>query len=210
MGLIPDGLRRWAEANGVGLAESYRRGAEKVTEILSALRDHGVQTVSVYNLSRANLSRRDDELDAVYSASLHFFRSLVPAEFDRHSCGVRIHGALELLPAEYVEAARELENAMTGTAFRINILAAYDAADELRDAHRRSLRDGVDIDAALDIGDVDLVIRTTPEPLLSGFLPLQSQYAQLLFLTTPLNDLHRHDIDQLIANYRRFPQLRGR
>ena len=57
---------------------------------------------------------------------------------------------------------------------------------------------------------LDLVIRTTPEPLLSGFLPFQSQYAQLLFLTTPLNDLDARYIDQLIADYRRLPQLRGR
>jgi undecaprenyl diphosphate synthase len=55
-----------------------------------------------------------------------------------------------------------------------------------------------------------LIIRTTPEPLLSGFLPLQSQYAQLIFLPTPLNELTGQDIDDLIAAHRRFPQLRGR
>jgi undecaprenyl diphosphate synthase len=55
-----------------------------------------------------------------------------------------------------------------------------------------------------------MIIRTTPEPLLSGFLPLQSQYAQLVFLPTPLNELTEQDIDDLIAAYRRLPQLRGR
>jgi undecaprenyl diphosphate synthase len=54
-----------------------------------------------------------------------------------------------------------------------------------------------------------MVIRTTPEPLLSGFLPLQSQHAQLIFLPTPLNELNRQHIDDLIADYRRFPQRRG-
>ena len=57
---------------------------------------------------------------------------------------------------------------------------------------------------------MDLVLRTTPEPLLSGFLPLQSQYAQLVFLDTPLNDLTMAQVDDLIADHRRFPQLRGR
>ena len=46
--------------------------------------------------------------------------------------------------------------------------------------------------------------------MLSGFLPLQSQYAHLIFLTTPLNDLEDAQIDDLIADYRRSPQLRGR
>lgn len=210
MGLIPDGLRRWADANGVTLRDAYRRGTHKVVEILLALQDQGVQTVSVYTLSRANLARRDDELKAVYSASIHFFSTLIPAYFDPAACGVRVHGDVGLLPYGYVAAARAVQQIMTGEVFRINVLAAYDAGDELRAAHRRALRDACDITSALEIGDVDMVIRTTPEPLLSGFLPLQSQYAQLLFLTTPLNDLQKHHIDDLIDGYRRFPQRRGR
>ena len=68
VGLIPDGLRRWAIQHDTPLTEAYLRGAEKVVEILLALRRNDVQTVSVYNLSRANLARQDAELDAVYNA----------------------------------------------------------------------------------------------------------------------------------------------
>ncbi|UNB51353.1 undecaprenyl diphosphate synthase family protein [Mycolicibacterium sp. YH-1] len=210
VGLIPDGLRRWADGNGVTLTDAYLRGAEKVVEILLALRRNGVQTVSVYNLSRANLARHDAELDAVYTASIHFFTTLIPAHFDSATCSVRLHGDRKLLPQHYLAAAQGLERSMTGDDFQINVLSAYDAGDELRAAHHRAQREGCDIDAAFEIGEVDLVIRTTPEPLLSGFLPLQSQYAQLIFLTTPLNDLESRDIDDLIADYRRFPQRRGR
>lgn len=210
VGLIPDGLRRWADAHGTTLADAYLRGAEKVVDILLALQRNNVRTVSVYNLSRANLGRRDDELDAVYAASTHFLSALIPAHFDPATCGVRLHGDRKLLPAAYVAAARDVETAMRGDDFRINVLAAYDACDELRDAHVRAQSDGCDISAAFDIGCVDMVIRTTPEPLLSGFLPLQSQYAQLIFLTTPLNELTAHHIDELVADYRRFPQRRGR
>ncbi|MDG4664243.1 undecaprenyl diphosphate synthase family protein [Mycobacterium sp. 236(2023)] len=210
VGLIPDGLRRWADANGTSLAESYRRGSKKVVEILLALQRNGVHTVSVYNLSRANLARPSAELDAVYAASLHFFTNLIPAHFDLDECAVRLHGDRSLLPDEYVAAAAELESATTGSAFRINILAPYDAMDELRAAHARAQAEGCDISAAFDIPTVDLVIRTTAEPLLSGFLPLQSQYAELMFLSTPLNELTAHDIDDLIAAHRGFPQRRGR
>jgi undecaprenyl diphosphate synthase len=210
VGVIPDGLRRWAHGNGATLAESYLRGAEKVTDILVELQTHDVQTVSVYNLSRANLARPSHELDAVYAATIHFFSALIPAHFDPAVCSVRLHGDRTLLPKSYRAAAEGAETAMQGSGFRINILAAYDAADELRAAHLRAQREGCDITAALDIEDVDLIIRTTPEPLLSGFLPLQSQYAQLIFLTTPLNDLEVGQISDLVADYRRFPQRRGR
>jgi undecaprenyl diphosphate synthase len=210
VGLIPDGLRRWADQHDATLTEAYLRGAEKVVEILLTLRRNGVQTVSVYNLSRANLARRDAELDAVYNASIHFFTALIPTHFDSATCGVRLHGDRNLLPERYLAAAREMERSMTGDEFQINVLAAYDAGDELRAAHVRAQREGCDINAAFEIGDVDLVIRTTPEPLLSGFLPLQSQYAQLIFLTTPLNELEPRHIDDLVADYRRFPQRRGR
>lgn len=210
VGLIPDGLRRWAKANDTTLTDAYHRGAEKVTEILVALQRNGVQTVTVYNLSRANLGRRSTELEGVYAASIHFFTTLIPAHFDDAECGVRLHGNRDLLPHKYLAAAQELESSMRGSDFRINILAAYDAYDELRTAHQRAQRDGCDISAALDIGNVDMVIRTTSEPLLSGFPPLQSQYAQLIFLPTPLNELSARDIDEIIAAYRRSPQLRGR
>lgn len=210
VGLIPDGLRRWANSHDETFAQSYLHGAEKVVEILLALQRNGVRTVTVYNLSRANLMRGDAELSGVYAASVHFFDTLIPAHFDPAVCGVRLHGDLDLLPANYLSAARAAERAMTGTEFRINMLAAYDAGDEQRAAHRRALRDGCDINAAFDIGDVDMVIRTTPEPLLSGFLPLQSQYAQLIFLTTPLNELEASHIDALVADFRRSPQLHGR
>lgn len=210
VGLIPDGLRRWAAADGASLHQAYQRGAEKVTELLLALQRNGVQTVSVYNLSRANLARPDDQLEAIYAASLYFLSTLVPDNFDAAVCSFALHGDRSLLPDKYVAAARGLESTMTGDEFRINLLAAYDARDELRAACLRAQRDHSDIADAFDIGEVDLVIRTTPEPLLSGFLPFQTQYAQLLFLTTPLNDLDARDIDQAIAGYRRLPQLRGR
>jgi undecaprenyl diphosphate synthase len=210
VGLIPDGLRRWAKANDATLADAYLQGARKVTEILLALQRRGVQTVTVYNLSRANLARRSDELDAVYGASMQFLTTMIPDQFDHSVCSVRLYGDRNALPHKYVAAAEDLESAMDGGEFRINILAAYDARDELQAAHERARREGCHITAALDIPMLDMVIRTTPEPLLSGFLPLQSQYAQLNFLQTPLNDLTEQDIDDLIAAYRRFPQLRGR
>ncbi|MCH9729710.1 MAG: undecaprenyl diphosphate synthase family protein [Actinomycetia bacterium] len=210
VGLIPDGLRRWASAHGTTLTDAYLCGAQKVAEILVALQRQNVHTVSVYNLSRANLARTDSELEAVYTASLHFLTTVIPAHFDPAVCSVRLHGEKDLLPEPYVAAACELEASMTGDGFRINLLAAYDAGDELRAAHQRANREGCDIKAAFDIGEVDMVIRTTPEPLLSGFLPLQSQYARLIFLTTPLNEVKTCLIDQLIADYRRVPQLHGR
>lgn len=210
VGLIPDGLRRWASSHSTTLTDAYLRGAQKVTEILLTLQRNNVHTVSVYNLSRANLGRRDDELEAVFTASLHFLTTLVPAHFDPAVCSVRIHGRVDLLPEAYVAAARELEATMTGPDFRINLLVAYDAGDELRAAHERAQREDCDILAALDIGEVDMVIRTTPEPLLSGFLPLQTQYARLLFLMTPLNDVESSLIDELVADYRCLPQLHGR
>lgn len=210
VGLIPDGMRRWAEANGTTLTDSYRHGAEKVVEVLVALQRNGVHTVSVYNLSRANLARPSAELDAVYAASIHFFRELLPANFDPVEYAIRVHGDRSLLPRDYVAAAAALEHVTTGTAFNVNILAAYDAMDELRLAHARAQAQGCDISAAFDIPDVDLVIRTTAEPLLSGFLPLQSQYAELMFLSTPLNELTAQDVDELIAAHRGFPHRRGK
>lgn len=209
VGLIPDGLRRWAKGHGVTLAEAYLRGAEKVVDILRALQRNNVRTVSVFNLSRANLARTAAELEPVYNASIHFL-TMLPTHFDATVCSVRIHGSLDVLPEKYVSAAHRAESVLRGDEFRINILSAYDADHELQAAHLKAQREGCAIRSAFDIDDVDLVIRTSPEPLLSGFLPMQTQYAQLRFLTTPLNDLDDRQIDELIQDFRRCPQRRGR
>ncbi|GAB7066180.1 undecaprenyl diphosphate synthase family protein [Mycolicibacterium hodleri] len=210
VGLIPDGLRRWSRVNDVDLTDAYLRGAHKIVDVLVALQRLGVRTVSVYNLSRANLSRRDDELEPVFAASVQFFGTLLPARFDPAVCSVRLHGDRSALPEPYLAAARGAESALSGRGFTINVLAAYDARDELRNAHAKAGELGCDVNDAFDIGDVDLVIRTSPEPLLSGFLPMQCQYAHLQFLSTPLNDLEVEQVDDLVANYRRLPQLRGK
>lgn len=203
-------MRRWAKSHDIPLAEAYLRGAEKVADILQVLRRHNVGTVSVYNLSRANLARTQDELQPVFKASIYFLTCLIPARFEPGECSVRLYGDRTALPEEYVAAARRAESVMHGDQFRINILAAYDANDELRAALRRAQQRGGEIRGAFDIEDVDLVIRTSPEPLLSGFLPLQTQYAQLRFSATPLNELEERHIDEFIDDYRRTPQLRGR
>lgn len=210
VGLIPDGMRRWSRLNGVDLADAYLKGAHKVVDVMAGLQRLGVRTVSVYNLSAANLSRRDDELEAVFAASVQFFRTLIPARFDPAVSTVRLHGDRTALPESYLAAAEGAESAMNGPDFTINVLAAYDARDELRNAHVKARELGCDINDAFDIGDVDLVIRTTSEPLLSGFLPMQCQYAHLLFLATPLNELEVEQVDDLVANYRRLPQLHGK
>ncbi|KAA0098820.1 di-trans,poly-cis-decaprenylcistransferase [Mycolicibacterium sp. P1-18] len=210
MGLIPDGMRRWANLNGGDLTDAYVKGAHKVTDILVTLQRLGVRTVSVYNLSRANLSRRDEELDAVYAASEVFFTTLIPARFDPAVCTVRLHGDRKSLPAGYLAAAQGAETAFQGHGFTINVLAAYDAYDEVQNAHVRAQELGCDINDAFEIGHVEMVIRTSPEQLLSGFLPMQCQYAHLLFLTTPLNELETDQVEYLVANYRRFPQLHGK
>lgn len=210
VGLIPDGMRRWAKSRGVSLEDAYLQGAEKVADILKVLRRHNVKTVTVYNLSRANLARSQAELEPVFKASIAFLTTLIPARFEPDECSVRLHGDRSVLPEEYVAAARHAESVMCGDEFRVNILAAYDANDELRAAHLQAQQQGGDLRGAFDIDDVDLVIRTSPEPLLSGFLPLQTQYAQLRFLTTPLNELEERHIEEFIDDYRRTPQLRGR
>nr|CRL68467.1 undecaprenyl pyrophosphate synthase [Mycolicibacterium malmesburyense] len=210
VGLIPDGMRRWAKSRGVSLADAYMQGAEKVADILQVLRRNNVRTVSVYNLSRANLARSQAELEPVFNASVRFLTDLIPARFEPDTCSVRLHGDRSVLPAEYIAAAQHAESVMSGGQFRINILAAYDANEELRAAHLQARQSGGEIRGAFDIEDVDLVIRTSPEPLLSGFLPLQTQYAQLRFLSTPLNELDARHIDEFIDDYRRTPQLRGR
>ena len=98
---------------------------------------------------------------------------------------------------------------MTGPDFRINLLAAYDAEDELRSAYRRAQAQECDINDAFEIGRVDMVIRTTAEPCSAASCRTRASTPSCSS-GHPLNDLDAGRVDKLVADYRLMPQLHGR
>jgi short-chain Z-isoprenyl diphosphate synthase len=196
--VILDGNRRWASL--VGLREpgaGHRRGAEKLGELIGWCEQLGIGELTVWALSNENLSRTDDEVTAL----LDVLRRRLPALGEGSARRIRVFGRLEALPPSLAETALAVQDRTAGNGgLTLNVALGYSGRDELVDAVRGlvatlaaeglapgAMAERVDADAierhlyTADHSDPDLIVRTSGEMRLSGFLPWQTTHSEFYF-----------------------------
>ncbi|MFQ5828583.1 MAG: polyprenyl diphosphate synthase [Candidatus Methylomirabilia bacterium] len=203
VGIILDGNRRYARA--VGLVDpraAYALGARKLDDVLDWCGEMGIPAVTLWVFSTENLVRPPEEVSGILQAVEEKLSELVrDPQIHRRRVRVRTVGKLEVLPGSTLEAIRRAESATAGyDAMVLTIAVAYGGREEIADAVRALLRDrakqgeGIQdiIEAitqeeigryvyAADLPDPDLIIRTSGEVRLSGFLLWQSAYSEFYF-----------------------------
>ncbi|MFP5283196.1 MAG: isoprenyl transferase [Actinomycetes bacterium] len=218
--VLADGNRRWARANAPGqpMVAGYQAGADKLREFVEWCDEIGIPVVTLWVLSTDNFTRSPDEelrpLLAVIEAMVA----------DLAATGRwRVHpvGALDLLPAESAEILKRADRDTADSAgMVVNIAVSYGGRHELRDAVRSLLaehaRSGTSIDelaATLDIEhiakhlytagqpDPDLIIRTSGEQRLSGFLMWQSAHSEFYFCEALWPDFRKVDFIRALRAY---------
>jgi short-chain Z-isoprenyl diphosphate synthase len=198
--VLCDGNRRWArDAGHDDVSYGYRMGARKIAEMLRWCQEAGIEMATVYLLSTENLQRDPGELASLIGIITDVVEEIC-APANRWS--VRTVGDLELIgeePARRLRDAVESTNG-NGSAFHVNLAVGYGGRQEIVDAVRgllsKQLANGatgdqlieaVTIDAISENlytsgqPDPDLVIRTSGEQRLSGFLLWQSAYSEMWF-----------------------------
>jgi short-chain Z-isoprenyl diphosphate synthase len=197
VGVMCDGNRRWAKSAGFrDVSSGHRKGADKIFELLDWCRESGVEVVTLWLLSTDNLSRSADELVPLLKIIEDTVQGLVAEHWH-----VNPVGALDLLPGETV---RVLKDAADATAhypgLLVNVAVGYGGRREIADAVRSLLQDhatrGTTIEELAEVLDVehiaehlytagqpdpDLVIRTSGEQRLGGFLLWQSTHSEFYF-----------------------------
>lgn len=228
VGVILDGNRRWAKATGFeDAAEGHRRGAAKIDELLRWCTEFGIPVVTLWLLSTENLQSRDPaELEALLGIIEDKVRDLASDE------RWRIHalGNLEILPASTVEVLREVERRTEGHGARdLNVAVGYGGRQEIVDAFRQMLleyRDkGLDLAEVAQrvsteeierflytagLPDPDLIIRTSGEVRLSGFLLWQSAHSEFFFCDPYWPDFRKIDFLRALRDYQHRQRRFGR
>ncbi len=231
VGVILDGHRRFARAEGLdSYTASYRTGMDKLRELLRWSAQLELPAVTAWVLSTDNLRRPLEELDPYFDVLIDLLGDL-PSLAGDLGCSVKVIGSLELLPERLVEAAMvaEAAAAQQEKGWHFNLALGYGGRDEIVDACRslvdKLLADGVapsDLSSQIDIAglsahlytanlpDPDLVIRTSGEARLSGFLLWQSAYAEYLFVDPYWPAFRRVDFLRALRDFarreRRFGQ----
>ncbi len=203
IGVIMDGHRRFAREEGGEYRASYQAGMEKFEELLSWCAELHIRAVTVWVLSTENLRRPTDELEPYFDVLRHLFERL-PHQARRLGYSLAVSGSLDLLPPSLALAAKEAvdrTSAIPEPSMVVNVALCYGGRQEIVDACRSLVADLADhgvpadeiaerIDAdgiaknlyAADLPDIDLVIRTSGESRLSGFLLWQSAFAEFAFV----------------------------
>ena len=217
VGVMCDGNRRWARSAGLAdVSSGHQAGADKIFELLQWCRQAGVEVVTLWLLSTDNLARPGTELEPLLRIIEDTVRGLTAQEWH-----VKPVGALDLLPAE---TARVLKDAAEATAANtgllVNVAVGYGGRREIADAVRSLLQDhatrGTTIEELAEILDVehiaehlytagqpdpDLVIRTSGEQRLGGFLLWQSAHSEFYFCDAYWPAFRRVDFLRALRSY---------
>lgn len=192
LGIIPDGTRRWSRRERMPLEDAYLRALSLLNEHLSAAFEYGVSSVSLYLLSSYNLRRRSAYLKAFEVAATSYLREMLPPVCLAHSAKPVLAGNREILPSTIRESLESLLSLRCSWNKSLYLCMGYDPWSELHRAVGEWAREG---EAQKTLTEclwvpvqLDLVIRTGGAMTLSDFLPLQSGYAQLVFLKELFND----------------------
>jgi short-chain Z-isoprenyl diphosphate synthase len=217
VGVMCDGNRRWARWAGLAdVSSGHQAGADKIFEVLQWCRQTGVEVVTLWLLSTDNLARPAAELEPLLRIIEDTVRELVAQNWH-----VNPMGALDLLPADTAQVLKDAADATTNqSGLLVNVAVGYGGRREIADAVRSLLQEhatkGTTIEELAEFLDVDhiaehlytagqpdpdLVIRTSGEQRLGGFLLWQSAHSEFYFCDAYWPAFRRVDFLRALRSY---------
>lgn len=229
IGIILDGNRRWAEEHALPVWLGHREGADKIERLLDWCFDLDVKSVTLYSFSTENFLRLPKEVEEIMKiAEEKLTKILTDERIHKNRVHVTIIGRRGLLPKSLQELSKKVEEATKDyDEHFLNVALAYGGRAEIVDAARKiahevekgrlkpdaiqeNLFEKYLYTSYLPKQEPDLIIRTSGEERLSGFLLWQSAYSELLFLDIYWPDFRRIDLLRAVRTFqkrkRRFGQ----
>lgn len=215
--IIMDGNGRWAQERGMARGQGHVEGAEAVRRIVRHARKRGdIDYLTLFAFSSLNWARPSEEIADLMDLLLRFLHGERQELLD-NDIRLTAIGEREFLPSE-VRAALDQVEADTAhcTSMTLVLAVSYDGRRDMVRAARRIaalaakgqlLPADVDENHLMDslstrtLPDVDLLIRTSGELRLSGFLPLEACYAELFFVEKLWPEFAETDLDEAMENF---------
>ena len=227
VGLIPDGNRRWAKTHKMDLLRGYDAGINKFLDFSLWLRDLGAKTLTVWALSTENIkNRKKNELDALYKLYIKTTKDKRALGIIRdNKVKIRVIGNMNLLPDKVRRALKGLErDTRNNRGFKINLLIGYGGRDDIIYAFKKFYAHAMKIGRRIAVNedvlrsslrtyavpDPDLVIRTSGEMRLSGFLPWQTAYSELYFAEKYWPEFQIDDLKKALTEFQKRKRRYGK
>ncbi|MFW6282872.1 MAG: polyprenyl diphosphate synthase [Minisyncoccales bacterium] len=207
--IIPDGNRRWAKEQGKNSFLGHKKAAEKnrLEEFIKEAKNSGVEYFSLWGFSTENWKRSDEEkkhLFQLFSRVIDDIENIV----NKYNIRFRHFGRKDRLPSKLISKINNLEKTTKNNkGINVCILLDYGGRDEIIRAVNNVLKSGKkkineeEFCSFLDTKDIpepDIIIRTSGEQRLSGFMPFQGIYAELFFVEKHFPDFGSKDLKKII------------
>lgn len=212
LGLILDGNRRWARERGLPTLEGHNKGYENLKTITKAAINNGVKYVSAYIFSKENWNRTADEVKYLMNLAYILINKDIN-ELNKENIRVVCLGSRERLSPKLTKAIEKAEEkTKQNTRGTLAICFNYSGREELADAVKDIIRQGVQPDEIDDdtlgnfiyhpeVPDIDLLIRTSGEQRISGYMLYRINYSELYFTDKHWPDFTEQDLDIALAEY---------
>ncbi|WP_067260129.1 polyprenyl diphosphate synthase [Methanobrevibacter cuticularis] len=217
--IIMDGNRRYSKIQGnISISKGHEIGVDTLEKVLDWSIDLGIEIITAYAFSTENFKRNKDEVDDLMRLFVKNFKRIVSHEkIHKNEVKVKVVGKLDLLPEDVREAIEEAEESTAIYNKKLfNLAIGYDGRLEIIDAIKKIVkkvesgeihRDDIDEDLVGEnlytagLEDPNLIIRTSGEERLSGFLLWQSSYSELYFCDSLWPELRKVDFLRAIRSY---------
>lgn len=208
LGIIADGNRRWAKERGLPKIEGHKAGLEAVEKIVEAADVAGIKFLTFYVFSAENWGREAAEVS--YIMQLASERVLKYADkLAKKNAKMVILGSKERVDPKLVSKIEEAERKTEDcTGITVCFCFNYGGEQEIADAAKIAAEEGEITPEAIrkhlyhpEIPDIDMVVRTSGEERISGFMLWRSSYAEFLFLKKYFPDMDGSDVEMVVAEY---------
>jgi tritrans,polycis-undecaprenyl-diphosphate synthase [geranylgeranyl-diphosphate specific] len=227
--IILDGNRRWAKRHLAMTKEGHWKGADSVENLLDWCEEFDIKIITLYALSAENMDRKDDELEYLYELiRMRLEKLFNDPRIHRNKMRVKAIGRIELLPNSIKDILNKLDIATKNYDNHfLNIALAYGGQLELVDAVKKigeKIKDGSlnvnEIDkkviesnlytSHLPQSSPDMILRTSGEKRLSGFLMWQSAYSELIFMDIFWPEFRKIDLMRAIRTFQERKRRLGK
>ncbi|WP_303235144.1 polyprenyl diphosphate synthase [Methanosphaera cuniculi] len=217
--IIMDGNRRYSKLQGnMNVIEGHKKGVSTLENVLEWCIDLGIEIVTVYAFSTENFNRPSQEVEGLMNLFVESFTDIATnKKIHKNKVRIKAVGKLELFPQEVRDAIKYAEDKTKDyDSHQINIALGYDGRVEIVDALKKIAEDiksgkiepsEINEEMINDnlytagLEDPNLVIRTSGEERLSGFLLWQSSYSELYFTDSLWPELRKVDFLRAIRSY---------
>lgn len=211
LAFICDGNRRWARNRGLPTLLGHKEGVEAIKRVVRRASELGVENLTFFCFSTENFDRSKEEVEYLFN----LFREIksLKENFKKHNYRFHHTGDKSMLPKDIVEIIESVENdtkdCKKGT---VNLAIAYGGRNDIVNATRRIIKEKVKPEDITEqsfknylttgeMPDVDLLVRTSGEHRISGFMLYNMAYAELYFVKKHWPAFTGKDLDDCIAEF---------